>query len=61
MRCVKCDGLMVFQTFFDHFLNFNAWKCVNCGKIVVRKEKTIELDVFRVFYQQQQQKHKKQS
>ncbi len=60
MKCTKCEGLMVFQTFFDHFFNFNAWKCINCGKIVVRKEKAIEFDAFSIFYQQQQ-KNKKQS
>lgn len=59
MKCSKCNGLMVFQTFFDHFLNFNAWKCVNCGKIVVKKEKTIEFDALRTLYQQH--KCKKQS
>lgn len=43
---------MVVQSFFDHFLNFDAWKCVNCGKIIANKEKTIEFDAFSIFYQQ---------
>lgn len=53
MKCTKCSGLMVVQSFFDHFLNFNAWKCLNCGKIITTKEKTIEFDAFSIFYQQQ--------
>lgn len=44
---------MVLQSFFDHFLNFDAWKCLNCGKIVSNKEKTIEFDAFSLFHQQQ--------
>lgn len=53
MNCSKCDGLMILQSFFDHFLNFNAWKCINCGRVVTKKEKTIESDAFSMFYQQQ--------
>jgi len=49
---------MVMQSFFDHFLNFDGWKCLNCGKIVVKKEKTIEYDSFSIFYQQQKCKNK---
>jgi ssDNA-binding Zn-finger/Zn-ribbon topoisomerase 1 len=52
MKCKKCGGLMVLQAFFDHFLNFDGWKCLNCGKIILRKEKSIEFDAFSVFYQQ---------
>ncbi|HJM68505.1 MAG TPA: hypothetical protein QGF02_01030 [Candidatus Babeliales bacterium] len=58
MKCRKCKGLMVQQTFFDNFLNFDGWKCLNCGKVVARKEKTIEFDAFSVFYQQQKSKKK---
>ena len=47
---------MVLQTFFDHFLNFNGWKCINCGKIIIKKEKTIVFDTFSIFYQQQKNK-----
>lgn len=50
---------MVQQTFFDHLLNFDGWKCLNCGKIIARKEKTIEADVFGLFYRQQKCKNKK--
>lgn len=52
MKCQKCNGLMMLQTFFDQCLNFEGWKCLNCGKIVVRKERTAEYDVFSMFYQQ---------
>lgn len=58
MKCKKCDGLMVLQSFFDHFLNFEGWKCLNCGKIIVKKEKTIEYDSFSIFYQQQKCKNR---
>jgi hypothetical protein len=53
MRCTKCSGLMVLQSSFDNFLNFDGWKCLNCGKIIAKKEKTIEYDAFGLFYQQQ--------
>jgi len=58
MKCKKCDGLMVLQSFFDHFLNFEGWKCLNCGKIIVRKDKTIEYDSFSIFYQQNKCKNR---
>lgn len=58
MKCKKCDGLMVLQSFFDHFLNFDGWKCLNCGRIILRKDKTIEFDTFSIFYQQQKCKNK---
>lgn len=58
MKCKKCNGLMVLQSFFDHFLNFDGWKCLNCGKIEVKKEKTIEFDAFSIFYQQQRCKNR---
>jgi ssDNA-binding Zn-finger/Zn-ribbon topoisomerase 1 len=53
MKCKKCGGLMVLQSFFDHFINFDGWKCLNCGRVALRKEKTIEFDAFSLFYQQQ--------
>ncbi len=50
---------MVLQSFFDHFLNFDGWKCLNCGKVIPKKEKTLEFDSFGIFYQQQKCKNKK--
>lgn len=58
MKCTKCEGLLVLQIFFDHSLNFEGWKCLNCGKIVLKKEKTIEYDSFSMFYQQQKCKNR---
>ncbi len=58
MNCKKCGGTMVLQSFFDHFLNFEGWKCLNCGKIIIKKEKTIEYDSFSIFYQQQKCKNR---
>ena len=40
---------MVLQSFFDHFLNFEGWKCLNCGKVIAKKEKALEFDAFRRF------------
>lgn len=59
MKCRKCSGLMVQQSFFDNFLNFEGWKCLNCGKIIAKRDKTIEVDAFTLFYQQQKNKSKK--
>lgn len=60
MKCSKCAGLMILQSFFDHFLNFEGWKCLNCGKIITKKEKVIEFDVLGNFYQIQKHTNKKQ-
>lgn len=48
---------MIQQSFFDHFLNFEGWKCLNCGKVSLKKESTLEHDYFGIFLQQQ--KHTK--
>lgn len=58
MKCRKCSGLMIQQSFFDHFLNFEGWKCLNCGKVSLKKEKTLEFDHFGIFLQQQKYKKK---
>lgn len=50
---------MVVQAFFDHFFNFEAWRCINCGNIIAKKERTIEFDVFSIFNQQQKIKQRK--
>ena len=57
MKCKKCGGLMVLQTFFDHFFNFDGWKCLNCGRVIPKKEKTLEYDAFSLFHHQL--KHKR--
>jgi hypothetical protein len=56
MKCTKCHGLMILQVFFDHFLNYEGWKCLNCGKVIVKKEKSVEFDSFSIFYQQNKTK-----
>jgi DNA-directed RNA polymerase subunit M/transcription elongation factor TFIIS len=58
MKCPKCSGLLVLQSFFDNYLNFQGWKCLNCGKVIIKKERNIETDAFSVFYQQQRSKGK---
>ena len=50
---------MIMQTFFDHFFNFSGWKCLNCGRIVPNKEKTLEYDAFSSFNQQQKVKNQR--
>ena len=55
MKCRKCSGLMIQQSFFDHFLSFEGWKCLNCGKVSLKKESTLEHDYFGIFLQQQKQ------
>jgi len=47
---------MIMQSFFNHFINFEGWKCLNCGKIIEKKENTIKDDVFSIFYQRQKNK-----
>lgn len=56
MKCPKCQGLMIMQTFFNHFINFEGWKCLNCGKIIEKKENTIKDNAFSIFYQRQKTK-----
>ena len=58
MKCPKCQGLMVLQAFFNHFINFEGWKCLNCGKIVEKKENTLKDNAFSIFYQRQKTKDK---
>ncbi len=47
---------MVVQDFFNHFINFEGWKCVNCGNVVEKKENNIKESVFGAFYQRQKNK-----
>lgn len=56
MDCPKCTGLMVRQSFFDHFINFDGWKCLNCGKVIEKRSTSIRDDSFSVFYQRQKLK-----
>ena len=59
MKCEKCNGIMMLQSFFDHFLKFEGWKCLNCGKMILKKERSIELDSFGLFYQQTKNKSRR--
>ncbi|HXN05477.1 MAG TPA: hypothetical protein VN944_00260 [Nitrospiria bacterium] len=39
MKCPKCDGLMVFESFYDFQDDtgrnrFPGWRCLSCGKIL---------------------------
>ncbi|MFQ5456677.1 MAG: hypothetical protein ACE5EA_10870 [Nitrospirota bacterium] len=38
MKCPKCNGFMFLERFYDYFITFEAWKCINCGAIM---DKTI--------------------
>ena len=56
MKCPKCTGMMVMQSFFNQSVNFEGWKCLNCGNVIEKKKVTIKTDVFGVFYQRQKNK-----
>lgn len=36
MKCFRCQGLLVRQTFSDFFRIFHALRCFNCGVIIDR-------------------------
>ncbi len=57
MECTKCKGLMINQAFSNKFLSVEGWKCLNCGKIVERKENTIKDSAFGLFYQKEKLKN----
>lgn len=45
MRCLRCDGAMVFERFQATMEIFYAWRCVNCGEImdnVVAKNRELD-------------------
>jgi hypothetical protein len=47
---------MVAQTFLNTFINFKGWKCLNCGKVVEKKENSLKENAFSLFYQRQRAK-----
>jgi Zn ribbon nucleic-acid-binding protein len=53
MECPKCQGLMVFQMFSNKCLSIEGWKCINCGKIIEKRENSIRDSSFGVFYQRE--------
>jgi hypothetical protein len=34
MKCLRCDGVMIYDKFYGSFEYFWGWKCVICGEIV---------------------------
>jgi len=48
--------MMVMQSFFNQSVNFEGWKCLNCGNVIEKKKATIKTDVFGAFYQRQKVK-----
>lgn len=34
MKCPRCHGSMVYDRFFNHCENYQAWRCINCGQIL---------------------------
>ncbi len=36
MRCYRCGGLMIYETFYGDCEHFLGWKCISCGEIVDR-------------------------
>ena len=54
MQCTRCEGLMIAQSFMQSIsVDGEAFKCVNCGNVIAKKEKTLEHDSFSAFYHQQ--------
>ena len=49
MKCPKCTGMMVKQAFFNQSVNFEGWKCLNCGKVIENKKNSIKTDAFDIF------------
>lgn len=45
--------MMVMQSFFNQSINFEGWKCLNCGNVIERKKNAIKTDAFGIFYQRQ--------
>ena len=34
MRCPRCDGLMVRETYYGHCETHEGWKCISCGEVI---------------------------
>ncbi len=34
MKCDKCSGIMVLESFYSQDGAFMGWRCVSCGEIV---------------------------
>jgi hypothetical protein len=49
MKCEKCGGYVEKQEFFESGLSCQGWKCLNCCKIVMIREKELKHDEFRHF------------
>jgi hypothetical protein len=37
MKCLRCNGAMIYQKFYGHDEYFWGWKCILCGEIVDRE------------------------
>lgn len=52
MDCSKCGGYVMQETFFQHPDSFVGWKCLNCGRISMRRERYIADSDFATHYYQ---------
>lgn len=52
LSCSKCGGYVMQETFYENPDSFCAWKCLNCGKVFVPKQRALEPTVFDTFYYQ---------
>ncbi len=34
MKCGKCSGIMVLESFYSQDGAFRGWRCVSCGEII---------------------------
>ncbi len=56
MKCPRCEGLMIMQSFMQNLSDCEAWRCINCGNVIAKREKILEFDSFSMFYHQQKTK-----
>lgn len=49
MDCPKCSGCMYQETFFESALSYEGWRCLNCGKIIVKYTREFKDDSYGHF------------
>lgn len=52
MDCSKCGGYVIQETFFQRPESFIGWRCLNCGRIMMRIQKSLEQTAFSSHYYQ---------
>lgn len=52
MNCPKCTGYIVQETFFESGHSYEGWRCINCGKVVVKHTHELQHDQYGQFVYQ---------